>query len=120
MEMETRVREKLLLTGLLASLLIQPLFMILVPLVLLILHQFLKNPLPDFPRVSLLGLSSLPTGQSTLVGYFELNRSQYAAADDDPLPGIEGLQISGEAFPGRELQACGYSTNGTTSCNFEV
>lgn len=44
----------------------------------------------------------------------------YAAADDDPIPAIEGLQISGEAFPGRELQACGYSINGTTSCNFEV
>ncbi|CAA0831582.1 Unknown protein [Striga hermonthica] len=41
------------------------------------------------------------------------------AADDDPLPGIEGLQISGEAFPGQQLQACGYSINGTTSCNFE-
>ncbi|CAL1371872.1 unnamed protein product [Linum trigynum] len=41
------------------------------------------------------------------------------AADDDPLPAIEGLQISGDAFPGRELQACGYSTNGTTSCNFK-
>ncbi|KAK9233662.1 hypothetical protein WN943_023914 [Citrus x changshan-huyou] len=41
------------------------------------------------------------------------------AADDDPLPAIEGLQISGEAFPGRQLQACGYSINGTTSCNFE-
>ncbi|KAM7262360.1 hypothetical protein ACFE04_021437 [Oxalis oulophora] len=42
-----------------------------------------------------------------------------AAADDDPLPAIEGLQILGEAYPGRELQACGYSINGTTSCNFE-
>lgn len=41
------------------------------------------------------------------------------AADDDLLPAIEGLQISGEAFPGRQLQACGYSINGTTSCNFE-
>ncbi|KAL7086387.1 hypothetical protein ACP275_13G000700 [Erythranthe tilingii] len=41
------------------------------------------------------------------------------AADDDPLPAIEGLQISGEAFPGQQLQACGYSINGTTSCNFE-
>ncbi|KAL6493332.1 hypothetical protein OROGR_033091 [Orobanche gracilis] len=40
-------------------------------------------------------------------------------ADDDPLPAIEGLQISGEAFPGQQLQACGYSINGTTSCNFE-
>ncbi|XP_039038600.1 uncharacterized protein LOC120176197 isoform X2 [Hibiscus syriacus] len=41
------------------------------------------------------------------------------AAEDDRLPAIEGLQISGEAYPGRELQACGYSINGTTSCNFE-
>ncbi|PUZ57659.1 hypothetical protein GQ55_5G447600 [Panicum hallii var. hallii] len=41
------------------------------------------------------------------------------AADDDPLPGIEGLQITGEAFPGRELQASGYPINGTTTCNFE-
>lgn len=41
------------------------------------------------------------------------------AADDDPLPVVEALQISGEAFPGRELQASGYSLNGTTSCNFE-
>ncbi|KAJ4717228.1 Tripartite motif-containing 29 [Melia azedarach] len=39
--------------------------------------------------------------------------------DDDPLPAVEGLQISGEAFPGRELQACGYSINGTTNCIFE-
>lgn len=44
----------------------------------------------------------------------------YLDADDDPLPGIEDLQILGEAFPGRELQACGYSVNGTTICNFEV
>ncbi|KAI3435440.1 uncharacterized protein J3R85_006042 [Psidium guajava] len=41
------------------------------------------------------------------------------AAEDDPLPAIEGLQISGDAFPGKELQACGFSINGTTSCNFE-
>ncbi|CAH2044188.1 unnamed protein product, partial [Thlaspi arvense] len=41
------------------------------------------------------------------------------AGDEDPLPAIEDLQISGEAYPGHELQACGYSINGTTSCNFE-
>ncbi|XP_030462744.1 uncharacterized protein LOC115682614 isoform X2 [Syzygium oleosum] len=41
------------------------------------------------------------------------------AAEDDPLPAIDGLQISGDAFPGKELQASGYSINGTTSCNFE-
>ncbi|XP_071702191.1 uncharacterized protein [Rutidosis leptorrhynchoides] len=42
-----------------------------------------------------------------------------AAADDDPLPAVESLQISGDAFPGRELLASGFSLNGTTSCNFE-
>ncbi|XP_062230435.1 uncharacterized protein LOC133928224 [Phragmites australis] len=47
-------------------------------------------------------------------------RSSFSeAAEDDPLPAIEGLRITGEAFPGRELQASGYSINGTTSCNFE-
>ncbi|KAI0491746.1 hypothetical protein KFK09_026006 [Dendrobium nobile] len=49
----------------------------------------------------------------------EPSSSVSEAAEDDPLPAIEGLQISGEAFPGRELQAGGYSINGTTSCNFE-
>ncbi|KAF7813368.1 uncharacterized protein G2W53_034344 [Senna tora] len=41
------------------------------------------------------------------------------SADDGPLPAIEGLQIFGEAFPGRELQARGFSINGTTVCNFK-
>ncbi|XP_010423088.1 PREDICTED: uncharacterized protein LOC104708245 isoform X1 [Camelina sativa] len=41
------------------------------------------------------------------------------AADEDPLPGIADLQISGEPFPGRELQVSGHSINGTTKCNFE-
>ncbi|XP_028064017.1 uncharacterized protein LOC114267207 [Camellia sinensis] len=41
------------------------------------------------------------------------------AGDDDPLPAIEGLQISGDACPGHDLQASGFSINGTTSCNFE-
>ena len=45
---------------------------------------------------------------------------EYAAAEDDPLPAIDGLRITGEAFPGKELQASGYSINGTTSCNFQV
>nr|XP_051222381.1 uncharacterized protein LOC127340673 isoform X11 [Lolium perenne] len=43
----------------------------------------------------------------------------YAAAEDDPLPGIKDLRITGEAFPGRELQASGFSIDGTTTCNFE-
>uniref|UniRef100_A0A453SXD7 AIR9-like A9 domain-containing protein n=1 Tax=Aegilops tauschii subsp. strangulata TaxID=200361 RepID=A0A453SXD7_AEGTS len=41
------------------------------------------------------------------------------AVEDDPLPAIDGLRITGEAFPGSELQASGYSSNGTTSCYFE-
>ncbi|KAG5542075.1 hypothetical protein RHGRI_021805 [Rhododendron griersonianum] len=51
--------------------------------------------------------------------YSEVNSLPYPAGEDDPLPGIEDLQISGDAFPGKELQACGISINGTTSCNFE-
>jgi hypothetical protein len=51
---------------------------------------------------------------------FEEPSSSFSeGGDDDPLPGIEDLQISGEPYPGHELQACGYSINGTTSCNFE-
>ncbi|XP_073023436.1 uncharacterized protein [Primulina eburnea] len=38
--------------------------------------------------------------------------------DDDPLPAIKDLQISGDAYPGQQLQASGFSINGTTSCNF--
>lgn len=49
----------------------------------------------------------------------EPSSSLSEAADDDPLPAIDALQISGEAFPGQELQACGFSINGTTNCNFE-
>nr|XP_051222387.1 uncharacterized protein LOC127340673 isoform X17 [Lolium perenne] len=41
------------------------------------------------------------------------------AAEDDPLPGIIGLRITGEGFPGRELQASGYSIYGTTTCFFK-
>ncbi|CAH8271994.1 unnamed protein product [Arabidopsis lyrata] len=51
---------------------------------------------------------------------FEEHPSSFSEdGDDDPLPAIEDLQISGEPYPGYELQACGYSINGTTSCNFE-
>ncbi|XP_058222053.1 uncharacterized protein LOC131332044 isoform X2 [Rhododendron vialii] len=49
----------------------------------------------------------------------EPSSSYSEAGEDDPLPGIEDLQITGDAFPGKELQACGISINGTTSCNFE-
>lgn len=49
----------------------------------------------------------------------EPSSSYSEAGEDDSLPGIEDLQITGDAFPGKELQACGISINGTTSCNFE-
>ncbi|KAK8962599.1 hypothetical protein KSP40_PGU000957 [Platanthera guangdongensis] len=42
------------------------------------------------------------------------------AADDDPVPAIEGLQISGDDFSGRELQACGYSINGAKQPKYLV
>lgn len=46
--------------------------------------------------------------------------SEYDEMDGNkPLPTIEGLQILGEPFPGNEIQASGYSRNGTTHCGFE-
>jgi len=48
----------------------------------------------------------------------EGTENEHAAAEDDPLPDIAGLRITGEAFPGRELQACGYPMYGTTGCNY--
>ncbi|KAK6923300.1 hypothetical protein RJ641_011604 [Dillenia turbinata] len=61
-----------------------------------------------------------PNSYSYLPPVLEEPSSSFSeAADDDPLPAIDDLQISGEAFPGRGLQAGGYSINGTTSCNFE-
>ncbi|XP_021857729.1 uncharacterized protein [Spinacia oleracea] len=65
----------------------------------------LEDPSPSYPY-----LQPVPEEPSS---------SFSEGADDDPLPGIEDLQISGEPYPGREIQACGFSTNGTTSCNFE-
>ncbi|CAN6482822.1 unnamed protein product [Victoria cruziana] len=39
-------------------------------------------------------------------------------ADEELLPAIKDLQIYGEAFPGNQIKACGYSINGTAACNF--
>ncbi|MFS7991576.1 hypothetical protein Hanom_Chr12g01072271 [Helianthus anomalus] len=59
---------------------------------------------------------------------FSHQEDDYSDDDDDeyddfntnkPLPTIEGLQILGEPFPGNEIQASGYSKNGTTHCGFE-
>lgn len=43
-----------------------------------------------------------------------------AVADEELLPAIKDLQIYGEAFPGNQIKACGYSINGTAACNFAV
>jgi hypothetical protein len=42
------------------------------------------------------------------------------AEGDDPLPGIEGLTIVGDAVLGGRLTACGHSVNGTSLCIFQV
>ncbi|CAN8256860.1 unnamed protein product [Cochlearia groenlandica] len=63
---------------------------------------------------------SSPSNYPILAPVLEEPSSSFSeAADDDPLPAIADLQISGEPFPGRELQASGNSINGTTKCNFE-
>jgi hypothetical protein len=40
--------------------------------------------------------------------------------DSDPLPGIVGLRIVGDAVLGGRLTACGHSINGTSLCIFQV
>jgi len=63
------------------------------------------------------------TNSSITWSFFHLSQYHeplFTDGDDAPLPALENLQISGEPYPGHELQACGYSINGTTSCNFEV
>ncbi len=42
------------------------------------------------------------------------------AEGGDPLPGIEGLTIVGDAVLGGRLTACGHSVNGTSLCIFQV
>ncbi|KAG2316742.1 hypothetical protein Bca4012_067585 [Brassica carinata] len=74
-----------------------------------------KNP-PYVPAFDVPSSSSSPLLSPVLE---EPSSSSEEAEEDDPLPAIEDLQISGEPYPGQELQACGYSVNGTTSCNFE-
>lgn len=87
-------------------------------------------PYPYLPTVLEEPSSSFSEGVASLnpciclLYYLSYDGKQHfyecAVAEDDPLPAIEGLRITGEAFPGRELQASGYSIHGTTSCNFEV
>ncbi|CAC08344.1 putative protein [Arabidopsis thaliana] len=49
-----------------------------------------------------------PSNYPILAPVLEEPSSSFSeAADDDPLPGIADLQISGEPFPGRELQVSG-------------
>ncbi|KAG8062280.1 hypothetical protein GUJ93_ZPchr0003g16755 [Zizania palustris] len=50
--------------------------------------------------------------------FYRQDNQEYSA-DGDPLPGIEGFQISGYPIPGSTLTACGFPTNGTTLCNFQ-
>ncbi|KAL5219141.1 hypothetical protein ABZP36_019825 [Zizania latifolia] len=50
--------------------------------------------------------------------FYRQDNQEYSA-DGDPLPGIEGFQISGHPIPGSTLTACGFPTNGTTLCNFQ-
>lgn len=39
---------------------------------------------------------------------------------EEPLPGIECLEISGKDSPGQEFVVCGYAVNGTTLFFFRM
>ncbi|KAM3250610.1 putative protein isoform X1 [Capsicum chacoense] len=87
-------------------------------------HQNDREPSVNWASKSSPYTSQLDDPSSSYSPYLppvleEPSSSYSEAADEEALPAIEGLQISGEAYPGQELQACGYSINGTTSCNFE-
>lgn len=87
-------------------------------------HQNDREPSVNWANKSSPYTSQLDDPSSSYSPYLppvleEPSSSYSEAADEEALPAIEGLQISGEAYPGQSLQACGYSINGTTSCNFE-
>ncbi|KAK4710240.1 hypothetical protein R3W88_004753 [Solanum pinnatisectum] len=87
-------------------------------------HQSDREPSVNWANKSSAYTSQLDDPGSSYSPYLppvleEPSSSYSEAADEEALPAIEGLQISGEAYPGQGLQACGYSINGTTSCNFE-
>lgn len=113
------VIESHLLTGI-PTLHLRLLWMIPTHLSLLFYPRFWRNPHRHSQRVCTCLISVFLLLWSWYGCHWTKNWKCWSAADDDPLPAIDGLQISGEAFPGQQLQACGYSINGTTSCNFEV
>ncbi|KAH0771900.1 hypothetical protein KY290_015881 [Solanum tuberosum] len=87
-------------------------------------HQNDREPSVNWANKSSAYTSQLDDPGSSYSPYLppvleEPSSSFSEAADEEALPAIEGLQISGDAYPGQGLQACGYSINGTTSCNFE-
>lgn len=87
-------------------------------------HQNDREPSVNWANKSSAYTSQLDDPGSSYSPYLppvleEPSSSYSEAADEEALPAIEGLQISGDAYPGQGLQACGYSINGTTSCNFE-
>lgn len=77
--------------------------------------------------VNSLYLPSILEEEPSSSSHLEADDSEYDNLSDEneehdknkPLPTIEGLQILGESFPGHEIQASGYSRNGTTHCGFE-
>lgn len=87
-------------------------------------HQNDREPSVNWANKSSAYTSQLDEPGSSYSPYLppvleEPSSSYSEVADEEALPAIEGLQISGDAYPGQGLQACGYSINGTTSCNFE-
>ncbi|WMV14777.1 hypothetical protein MTR67_008162 [Solanum verrucosum] len=87
-------------------------------------HQNDREPSVNWANKSSAYTSQLDDPGSSYSPYLppvleEPSSSYSEAADEEALPAIAGLQISGDAYPGQGLQACGYSINGTTSCNFE-
>ncbi|CAN6482821.1 unnamed protein product [Victoria cruziana] len=94
------------------------------------MHLFTRSPTLDdqgssSPRIGATGIAPVREDPST--SYYsphlppvseEPSSSCSEVADEELLPAIKDLQIYGEAFPGNQIKACGYSINGTAACNF--
>uniref|UniRef100_A0ACD5ZAB2 Uncharacterized protein n=8 Tax=Avena sativa TaxID=4498 RepID=A0ACD5ZAB2_AVESA len=75
-----------------------------------ILNEYVDTSVINSHQVEDASTSNLPTVLEEL----RFSSSQ----EEEILPSIDGLRITGEVFPGREIHASGYSINGTTVCNF--
>ncbi|XP_059649027.1 uncharacterized protein LOC132294984 [Cornus florida] len=75
-----------------------------------------ENDVNSYLAVEVLPIDSKGRKGEVLKVY--ANEKTKITHEDGPLPAVQGLQIIGEAIPGKEVMAGGYTINGTTTCKF--